>query len=148
MREILFRGKLKDNGDWIYWDMLAHITTHAGKISKYTQKTNYGEKYYHYAYQLWDRIDHPTIGQYTGLKDKNRKRIFEGDVIVYDNSPYNAYCSPQKGVIVWRNGTLCFKVKPYKCVMYRALCTDDFFEVKCEVIGNIHDNPELVEEVE
>jgi len=133
MREILFRAKRK-NGTWIEGNLLFYPDVNQAYIHT-------GDYYHGGAVE----VDRNTIGQYTGLLDKNGKRIFEGDVVVYDNSPYNAYCSPQKGVIVWRNGTLCFKVKPYKCVMYRALCTDDFFAAKCEIIGNNHDNPELME---
>lgn len=142
MREILFRGKLKDNGDWIYWDMLAHITTHTGKISKYTQKTNYGEKYYHYAYQLWDRIDHSSIGQYTGLKDETGERIFEGDIISTDiQRPYL--------VVEFRDGCFMFNCndggKDYYDIMLPILEEPQTTYEYGEVIGNIHDNPELME---
>lgn len=133
MREILFRGKPKNlkKYKWVQGQLLHH---------RDNLSVIYSEE-----------ADHPvgvipeTVGQFTGLTDKNGKRIFEGDVVIYDNSAYNAYCEPIRGVIAWRNGSLCFKYKPWSSVMYRALCSDDFFAVKCDVIGNIHDNPELLE---
>ena len=139
MREILFRGKRRDNGDWIYWDMLGHITTHTGKISKYTQKTKYGESYYYYAYQLWNRIDHSTIGQYTGLKDKNGKRIFEGDVVVLHGRSLPRWYHEGQHVVVEYDGSgfvpLC---------EYDSDCGDFVIAGECEIIGNVHDNPELM----
>ena len=136
MREILFRGKPKNlkKYKWVQGQLLHH---------RDNLSVIYSEE-----------ADHPigvmpeTVGQFTGLTDKNGKRIFEGDVVIYDNSPYNAYCEPIRGVIAWRNGSLCFKYKPLSSVMYRALCSDDFFAAKCDVIGNIHDNPELLEDAE
>ena len=136
MREILFRGKPKNikKYKWVQGQLLHH---------RDNLSVIYSEE-----------ADHPvgvmpeTVGQFTGLTDKNGKRIFEGDVVIYDNSPYNAYCEPIRGVIAWRNGSLCFKYKPWSSVMYRALCSDDFFAAKCDVIGNIHDNPELLEDAE
>ena len=134
MREILFRGKRIDNGKWIEGAFVPENNVYPATIF-YGPRSSIGEY-----------VDPSTVGQYTGLTDKNGKRIFEGDVVVYDNSPYNAYCTPQNGEIVWRNGSLCFKYRPWNSVMYRSLCSDDFFAAKCEVIGNIHDNPELLKE--
>lgn len=132
-REILFRGKRLDNGEWV-----------EGDLSFGKDKRTYIRFWSAGAYAAYE-VDPETIGQYTGLLDKIGRRIFEGDVVIYDNSPYNAYCEPIRGVIAWRNGSLCFKYKPWSSVMYRALCSDDFFAAKSEVVGNIHDNPELLE---
>ena len=134
MRDILFRGKRLDNGEWVRGNLFVSETD--------------GRTYILAGSRLftieWE-VDQETVGQFTGLTDKNGKRIFEGDVVIYDNSPYNAYCEPQKGVIAWRNGSLSFKYIPWASVMYRPLCSDDFFAAKCDVIGNIHDNHELLE---
>lgn len=132
MREILFRGKREDNGVWIFGSF--HKKIESCFIITLPIITSQS------------KVDPATVGQYTGLTDKNGKKIFEGDIVVYDNSPYNAYCEPIAGEIAWRNGSLCFKYKVWKSASYRSLCSDDFFAAKCEVIGNIHDNPELLEE--
>lgn len=130
MREILFRGKRVTDGEWLEGSLW--MDNGAPKIITPGNCVGYD-------------VDPATVGQYTGLRDKNGQRIFEGDIVVFDNSPYNAYCEPITGQIDWRNGSLCFKYQPWKSVFYRSLCSDDFFAAKCDVIGNVHDNPELVE---
>ena len=128
MKEILFRGKRKDNGEWIE--------------GFYFQKKNpfseYGEPIRHFISDLppfGAEVIHETVGQYTGLKDKNGKRIFEGDVVRakrIDN--YEIYT----GYVVWGKG--CFDIKIKKMNKPAIDLFKDF-----EVIGNIHDNPELLE---
>ena len=139
MREILFRGKRLDNGEWVFGYFCEFANNRTGEQESYIQTVKQDGRI-----DLIHKVDPSAVGQYTGLKDKNGKRIFEGDVVIYDNSPYNAYCTPQKGEIIWRNGSLCFEYRPWNSAMYRSLCSDDFFAAKCEVIGNIHDNPELM----
>lgn len=128
MREILFRGKRLDNGEWVEGDLIHSLgRTYCGTYA-----------------ETLAQVDPSSVGQYTRLRDKNGQRIFEGDIVVFDNSPYNAYCEPITGQIAWRNGSLCFKYQQWKSVYYRPLCSDDFFAAKCTAIGNIHDNPELL----
>lgn len=149
MRKILFRCKRKDNGEWIYWDMLGRITTHTGKISKATIKSKYGEHYYYFAHQLWDKLDRPTIGQYTGLKDKDGKRIFEGDVFRYGLDEVAAVAVVKFGEFGFGSQFDMNQVGFYaewnpRAMYYR---TDLGFWVKqreIEIIGNVHDNPELI----
>ena len=103
MRKTLFRCKLKDNGDWIYWDLIGRITTHTGKISKYTHKAAYGYSYYYHANQIWHMLDRETLGQFSGLTDNGGMRIFEGDIIHLD------YIGKTRGVegiatVIFENG--------------------------------------------
>lgn len=133
MREILFRGKRMDNGEWI-----EGFYTKSPKGNTYITQTINGKA-------SPCVVDSETIGQYTGLKDKKGKRIFEGDIVVYDNSPYNVYCSPHKGEIVWHKWAWRLKYFEHGSVYYYSLGSEDFFGAKSEVIGNIHDNPELLE---
>lgn len=122
MREILFRGKRFDNGQWIYGDLRQYSKKHIGIYSFELQ-------------QIVRGIDPATVGQYTGLKDKNGKRIWEGDIvtrILFDKlyqyevvyqTGYASFDGIRKGgFISFGNDGDCF-----------------------EVIGNIHDNPELLE---
>lgn len=125
MREILFRGKQMDGGEWISGD-LRHWRN--GQVGIHND-----------ALRCTQVVIPETVGQYTGLKDMNGRRIFEGDIVCYDNSPYNVYCEPQTGVVAWKNGSLCFKHTKYNSTFFRALCSDDFFSAKCEVIGNVHE---------
>lgn len=134
MREILFKEKRIDNGEWVQGDLVHSVykinDTCAGK---------YGSEV------GMHQVDTNTICQYTGLTDKNGKKIWENDIVVYDNSPYNVYCTPHTGNIAYRNGCLCFKYWLYGSINYMPFTADVFFGSKCEVIGNTIDNPELLD---
>ena len=84
--------------------------------------------------------------QSVGLKDKNGVEIYEGDIVVYDDTPYNAYTSILTGVIKMEN--LSFKLISIKpdSLGYRKMLigNDDFFNKKSKVIGNIYENKELL----
>lgn len=133
MREILFKAKRKDNGKWFEgyyqkrYDLLGneeHLIFHAD------------------SYNVWEyaEIDPETLCQFTGLTDKNGKRIWESDVVwlVYDGEEYIYQ-------IVWDNSELDFKAtngeENYGSNFEYLLCCDEI-----EVIGNIFDNPELLQE--
>lgn len=121
MREILFRGKRADNGIWIYGDLLQ--PTDVVDCTKINENIGVGSRY--------DVIPE-TVGQYTGLKDKNGVKIFEGDVVIgrkgYTGNPHYPI-KEQRFAVKYEHGC------------YRELCDTDYYEF--EVIGNIHDNPEL-----
>ena len=124
MREYLFRGKRKDNGEWVYWNIYGEFCTPKGRRTRLIRKTPYGEKYYYYIYELKQLIDPETVGQYTGLPDKNGKKIFEGDTVQY----------------------LTYDDFDCKSVVRFGGYKQNILEIAngCEVIGNIHDNPELL----
>ncbi len=120
MREILFRGKRKDNGEWICGDLVhwwgRHNTKPDIQIYNNVQRFN---------------VIPETIGQYTGLTDKNGKKIFEGDIVNFDGILYH---------IVFVSG--CFRI----CKNNQFSYTLHNLYPSLEVIGNIHDNPELLKE--
>lgn len=136
MREILFRGKNVDNGEWIYGDYAAPFAFYPANIFK--QDGNFEGV----------AVVPETVGQFTGLLDKKGKKIFEGDIVhaVYQvgyvgckNVDYGIgvvkYCGSYYGGasyeidIIGDSGSRVFTAS---------------LENGVEVIGNIHDNPELI----
>ncbi|MGD8707119.1 MAG: YopX family protein [Nitrosopumilaceae archaeon] len=102
----------------------------------------------------WNETNDYEILQYTGLKDKNGKKIYEGDIILtqtYSTRPYsvNAKFKRFKAVVELVIDTTC-DVSEYRAIIkekmenYRYSSFGDFFD--CEVIGNIYENPELLKE--
>lgn len=126
MREILFRGKRKDNGDWHEGEDIMRNTIR-GKVCL----AKIGED--------WISVDPKTVGQYTGLIDKNGKKIFEGDIV---KIPLYEGCQERViAVVAWDILCAVFYLhgKQVKTDFYH------YFGDDCEVIGNIHDNHELLE---
>lgn len=124
MREILFRGKRIDNGEWDegFYAETPYIDKYGTLHIRNIMATING-KY----------VIPETVGQYTGLKDGNCKRIFEGDVI----SLKNETC--EDSAIVSYKGSEFFLEGNMGGIFFREAL--HFF--KCEVIGNIHDDIEL-----
>lgn len=143
-REILFKGfhpckngfeKVFVNGErikglWVEGAYMPHYySSRYGKISAIFVNDDILGKTYRYP------VIPETVGQYTGLTDKNDKKIFEGDIVTYKEKIYT---------VDWCDDCVSF-VLP--CINYPELETDfrPFYGTDLEVIGNIHDNPELLE---
>ena len=127
MREILFRGKSLEKGEWLEGDL-----RHGGYFEKdqitYIVKTD--------LFILNYPVDPETGGQYTGLTDKNGTKIFEGDILKFsygENDEKHIFYS-----VEWKSERACFGYAETADKMIEVDC------LHCEVIGNIHDNPELL----
>ena len=151
MREILFRGKRMDNGEWAiggFCEMDGSVYIAKGqKIEIVNAKTRETTKA-----KVLDtyEVAPATVGQFTGLTDRNGKRIFEGDIVHYLYEPGKGYWnSDQNSVIEWLSTGFFMRgimgTNKYACSTGWLVSTPHG-DGKCfEVIGNIHDNPELLE---
>ena len=136
MREILFRGKLKSNGEWSFGNLNVSLR---GTVIITPDETPIGK---------YGQVIPETVGQYTGLTDKNGNKIFEGDIIK----------TKKYGKIIGHSNVNGFDifVVIYEPAMFRLENIHRAFNLvgKCwkgidyEIIGNIHDNPELLKEAE
>ena len=152
MREILFRGKRIDNGEWVY----GYAVKGNYKKGQIFIAKSIGIGYFFTGCITADEVISETVGQYTGLIDKNGKKIFEGDIcqVVYtdrmcdtDGKHYENEHEMFEEV-VFEKGTFCFETTIEDIAFYRPIEFDIYWKQKIkyfEVIGNIHDNPELLE---
>ena len=135
MREILFRGKRIDNGEWIegyYVKTVDYRTDSAVHLiielpSAFYPRGEIAREY---------EINSSTIGQFTGLTDKNGRKIFEGDICRMKADRLKGY-----GAIIFMGSAFVLCDKTHKQTRYYPLYPDGQFTV----VGNIHDNPEMLE---
>ncbi len=121
MRKIIFRGR-DIAGNWHYGD-LEIISDDLCKIVNH-KLLEYGKV-----------VDRDTVGQYTGLTDNKGEKIFEGDIVKHDFE--DEQIGEQYAVVDFSCKYASFMISPINDWMY---CDKN----DCEVIGNIHDNPELL----
>ena len=139
MREILFRGKRSDNGEWVEGDLIQVGLHDKPKYASIMPQTPVSCVY---------GVLAETVGQYTGLTDKNGKRIFEGDIIQFGARIKD---------VRWNSETMAWELTDigvpdcdvnhlHNTVSLSELYVETCYgEMTSEVIGNIHDNPELME---
>lgn len=144
-REIKFRGKRLDNGEWVYGGFVKVEEKYFIVQSSTKEILIFGSPHIH-----WDDlvpVNPKTVGQFTGLKDKNGKEIYEDDVVSAWSEGYN-----HKGKIKWRlEGMPCIIIYPafanqgfWKIHGSLNIHDGSYYDDGVEVIDNIHDNPELI----
>ena len=122
-RKILFRGKRADNGEWVYGNLIDSDSI-VGKIVDFD-----GE---YFIPEFWYKVDPETVGQFTGLTDKNGTKIFDGDIVrFYDDSEDEL----TNGVVVFNSDfcSFCVSMIGHEDVMLMS-------HWQYEAIGNIYDN--------
>lgn len=138
-REIKFRGKSVSTGKWLYG--------YLGEVKAKVLQSIYKEKVIfenlgwfntdYFGYVVNDyMVDEETIGQYTGLKDKNGTEIYEGDIVLQQG--YNGKKMPM--AVRFENGAFIVGYHKGSSTRERPMLVSS----KCEVTGNIYDNPELM----
>ena len=137
MREILFRGKT-DDGEWVYGSFCMDAREQFnglcgvdGFICLYDKEKGKMQTY---------EVDRKTVGQYTGLKDKNGKRIFEGDIVTQNWYDYDEPSDDSFGEVVFCEYDCSFSVMDIQKDGIDPLGRCHAYHWEAEVIGNIHDN--------
>lgn len=132
IKKILFRGKRVDNGEW---------------IEGYFWKDIWGDntEYIYYDGEDYEVIPE-TVGQYTGLTDKNGKKIFEGDIVMHIQKYDISGVVASVGIVRWSNSYGSWVITDFDNGRADMFLGNEAH--RTEVIGNIHNNPELLEAAE
>lgn len=162
MRKILFKAKRKDNGKWVEGYYIYHIKRTICPLGDSVKPEDEQHVIMQDGFSDWNmprgtvvyEIDPDTLCQYTGLADKNGKKIWENDILRYsydyDGSPFlkdGEEIKYRAGAVFWSGWRGSWAV----CGRGNKKCTNnDVFKYnrnpnRTEVIGNIFDNPELLE---
>ena len=148
-REIKFRGKCQISGDLVFGDLIHGVGAKSKNVYILPNRINLAV-IKHCDPLDGVKVDPETVGQYTGLKDKNGVEIYEGDIVSAWSEGYN-----HKGEIRWR-----FEGQP-SIIIYPAFSNQNFWKLHgergngnafsdnktddgVEIIGNIYENPELL----
>lgn len=136
MRRKIFRGKRLDNGEWEYGDLLQYDD---GSVCIGVHSKNYTDDGFNSGqYRRIALVDENTVGQYTGMKDKNGEKVFEGDILAFVGveNPKAFFV-----IVEWDARLCCYylrRVDVNICNRY------GFFPSSYTLEGDIHDNPELL----
>ena len=128
MREILFRGKAAETHEWCYGGIVHQTDFYGTEIDDYRIIDGESSEDNNIGYST--SVIHETVGQFTGLLDKNGKKVFEGDILSGRNNILHS--------VEFENGEFQLSTRTGQKILI-AYAED------MEIIGNIYDNPELME---
>lgn len=126
MRKIRFRGKRKDTGEWVFGDLEYNHSKNIARIHTYDEDGNYERQH---------EVNHESVGQFTGLHDKNGKEIYEGDVILQ-----RGYSRIRPMLVRFEHGAFVTGEHSGSSTTTRPM----LIQKRCEVLGNIYNNPDLL----
>ena len=145
MREISFKAKRKDNGDWIEGFLTIcderYFIVENGKVGCLCFDTLPKE---HYVFMPYIEVDQSTVSQFTGLTDKNGKKIFEGDVVAQNWYDHDEPSDDSFGEVVFCEYDCSFSVLDVQKDGIVPLGRCHAYHWEVEVIGNVHDNKSLL----
>lgn len=133
-REIKFRGKTLRTNEWIYGSLLAPFEDNGAVIFRKGESDALRRG--NAIYPGLVSVDPSTVGQFTGLFDRNGKEIFEDDIVKYYDDIEDEM---RKGKVFYHTNTCSFFVDGHES---ESIPLNVFW--RWEVIGNVHDNPELL----
>ena len=137
MREIVFRAKRKDNGEWVYGSLLIQAGERINKDeltpAEYRILGCRGENHL---------VDPKTVGEYTGLTGGKGTKIFEGDIVKGTSEYFGNSLLNQKAVVLYDRGQflLAFGETLTECKQLNDFEVVGVWNADVEVIGNVHDN--------
>lgn len=143
MRDISFKGKRKDNSEWVEGYLFDNGMVDSKRMFigslVITEHKGLGEDVWDIGHAFYEVLPE-TVGQYTGLTDKNGKKIFEGDILAF---------SDRLVYVHWHDYCGCWDCSYIKAIDGKPTLHEDRspnkWRYNAEVIGNIHDNKELLE---
>lgn len=141
-REIKFRGRRLDNGEWVYGSLIQNVNDRGDTICFIVPHLPCSSEGNIWSAKMFP-VDPATVGQYTGLKDRNGREIYEGDILLF--------AEELKSIVEFRHGMFGYEFCG-NFIGYGGNYHFDFNpsdkDSNHEVIGNIYDNPELLEDKE
>ncbi len=139
MREYKFRGKSIKTGEWVYGDLQRNEIGDTWISKLHTDVSE----------SIFENVDPKTVGQYAVLKDKNDIKIYEGDIVdihqtVNGQNKFIVFWNKDKSRYTVRYCSIDYREYEYSLTEFWGKC-EFSGDVDYEVIGNIHENPELLE---
>ena len=141
----LYRGKRTATGEWVYGALYKQDWYYGTPCNRVYIIISAESLDYNQALEYYE-VDPKTVGQFTGLYNGAAQRIFEGDIVRFDEKEYvvQRECDTPGGY--WaETGHLLKRIGWTECLSFTDTIDNYFNEICVEVIGNIHDNPKLLE---